>query len=127
MKLNNKDIFNYYQKLESAFNVDNKYFPAKINFYIQKNKNILYNLSILIEQTKNSIAQQYGLYQEESNSYFIPSEQRSIAQQELSDLMNVEQEVNILQLTFNDIEQLEFTPNQMEAILFMIKEEQGEK
>lgn len=127
MKLNNKDIFNYYQKLESAFNVDNKYFPAKINFYIQKNKNILYNLSILIEQTKNSIAQQYGLYQEESDSYFIPSEQRSIAQQELNDLMNVEQEVNILQLTFNDIEQLEFTPNQMEAILFMIKEEQGEE
>lgn len=127
MKLNNRDIFNYYQKLESAFNVDNKYFPAKINFYIQKNKNILYNLSLLIEQTKNSIAQQYGLYQEESDSYFIPFEQRSIAQQELSDLMNIEQEVNILQLTFNDIEQLEFTPNQMEAILFMIKEDEGEE
>ena len=123
MKLSNKEIFNYYQKIESAFNVDNKYFPAKINFYIQKNKNILYNLSILIEQTKNKIAQQYGSYQEESNTYFIPFEQRKQAQQELDDLMNIEQEINILQLTFKDIEDLEFTPNQMEAIFFMIKDE----
>ena len=123
MKLSNNKIFNYYQKLESAFNVDNKYFPAKINFYIQKNKNILYNLSLLIEQTKNDIAQQYGIYQEETDSYFIPLEQRNIAQQELNDLMNIEQEVGIIQLNFNDIEQLEFTPNQMEAILFMIKDE----
>ena len=127
MKLKNNEIFNYYQKLESAFNVDNKYFPAKINFYIQKNKNILYNLSLLIEQTKNDIAQQYGIYQEETDSYFIPLEQRNIAQQELNDLMNIEQEVGIIQLNFLDIEKLEFTPNQMEAILFMIKEDEGEE
>lgn len=127
MKLSNNKIFNYYQKLESAFNVDNKYFPAKINFYIQKNKNILYNLSLLIEQTKNDIAQQYGIYQEETDSYFIPLEQRNIAQQELNDLMNIEQEVGIIQLNFLDIEKLEFTPNQMEAILFMIKEDEGEE
>ena len=127
MKLSNNKIFNYYQKLESAFNVDNKYFPAKINFYIQKNKNILYNLSLLIEQTKNDIAQQYGIYQEETDSYFIPLEQRNIAQQELNDLLNIEQEVGIIQLNFLDIEKLEFTPNQMEAILFMIKEDKGDK
>ena len=41
----------------------------------------------------------------------------------MDDLIEMEQEVNILMLKFSDIENLEFTMNQMEAIMFMIEEE----
>lgn len=128
MKMINKDIFNLYQKIENAFSIDDRYLPAKINFYIQKNKNILYTLSLLIEDTKNNIADHYGQYQPETDSYFIEQDKREIAQQELNDLMNIEQDVNILKIKFKDIENLEFTSAQMDAILFMIQdEEQGEE
>jgi hypothetical protein len=37
----NKEIYNILQNLNDAFVNENRYLPAKIYFYIQKNKNIL--------------------------------------------------------------------------------------
>ena len=34
--LTNQEIFNYSENLEKAFCEDTRYFPARINFYIQK-------------------------------------------------------------------------------------------
>ena len=73
---------------------------------------------------RNSIIQHYGSPDSENDdTYIISKENREVAQKELDDLIEMEQEIPILKLKFSDIENLEFTMNQMEALMFMIEEE----
>lgn len=126
MKLKNKDIYNYNNNLTIAFNDNNKYFPVKVNFIIQKNKRLLSGLSSEIDLYRRNIGELYGTLSEEEGVYNISKEKLSAAQKELNELMEVEQEVNIIMIPLKDIENLEFTSNQMDAMLFMINEEQAE-
>lgn len=54
-KFKNKEIIKIYESLNNAFS-DNKYFSAKINFYISKNKNIFASLVDEIEEERLNIA-----------------------------------------------------------------------
>lgn len=119
----NKEIFEISEKINSIFNDNNRYFPAKINFAIQKNKRLFNNCVEDINKVRIDIAQKYGFLKEEEESYFIPIENRDEANKELQSLMSITQSINIMMLKFSDIENLEFTMNQMEAIMFMIEEE----
>lgn len=124
MKLNNQQILEHYECLHFAFNDNKKYFPAKINYIIQKNIQNLKKLSKEIEIVKNNIVKHYGIQSEEDeNLYTIPTEKRKTAQKELDDLLDFQQEINVFKIRLEDIEDLEFTSNQMEAIMFMIDEE----
>lgn len=124
MRLNNKEIYDIYEKLQLSFDNNSRYFPVKINFFIQKNKKVLKELCDIIDVSKQSIAQQYGVMDSEDvNLFHIKPENIEIAQKELNDLMNIEHDLNIMMISLKDIENLEFTPNQMEAIMFMIDEE----
>lgn len=122
--MTNKKIIEKYEQLKENFNDNSKYFPAKITFIIQKNISILKKLSEEIYLIRDNIIQHYGSPDSENNeTYMISEEYRDIAQKELDDLIEMEQEVLILKLKISDIENLEFTMNQMEAIMFMIEEE----
>lgn len=124
MKLTNNEVYSYYKELNSAFDNANRYFPAKISFYIQKNKQLLGNIVTAIETTREKIGKEYGTPDKEIEGlYHIKEEDRGVAQQELKDLMNIQQNVPIHKLTLSEIESLEFTPAQMNAILFMIDDE----
>lgn len=124
MSLVNKDIIKNYEKLKLAFDDNIKYFPAKINYIIQKNLRTLENIAREIENTKNQIVTHYGIQDpNDPETYNFEGENARIAQKELNDLLEVKQEVQLLKLTLKDIEPLEFTSNQMGALLFMIDEE----
>lgn len=124
MILKNKEIIEYFELLKKSFDNNSKYLPAKISFIIQKNIKLLKELSEEIYSARNNIIQNYGMPDDKEQDYFIISEdKKEIAQKELDDLVEMEQEVNILKLKFSDIENLEFTMNQMEALMFMIEEE----
>lgn len=121
MQLTNKQIYDISKKLLESFNDNTKYFPARINFTIQRNKKILLDIVETIEKIRLEIAAHYGSRDPENPDIFnIDPDHMDTAQQELNDLTNLEQEVNITMLSFKDIENLEFTSNQMDAILFMI-------
>lgn len=125
MIIKNQDIITYYEQLENAFkNENNKYMPAKISFIINKNFTLLRTLTDEIYHTRNKIICQYGTQYQD---YFeIPEQLQGVAQQELDDLLEIKQDLKFLKLKFSDIENLEFTFNQMEAIMFMIEEENEE-
>ena len=124
MVLKNQDIIESYEELSTSFKDNSKYLPAKISFIIQKNIKTLKTLSEEIYSARNNIIQHYGVQDEEDKeSFIIPDEYKEITQKELDELIEMEQEVNILKLKFSDIENLEFTMNQMEALMFMIEEE----
>ena len=125
MLLTNKEIYNAYEQITLAYNDNSKYFPAKINFIIQKNKKILSELARTIEESKQNIAKQYGTEDDkDTDVYNIPPELIDKVNKELEDLMYLSYEVPIVQISLEEIEKLEFTSNQMEAIMFMIDESQ---
>lgn len=121
MLMKNSEIYSYAQALTEAFRDNNQRLPVKINFYLQKNKKTLLNLSQDIEQSRMEIAQNYGILNEEGTAYNIPEENISIVNTEIQDLFNIEQEIPIYQISIDSFsDDLTFTTAQMEAIMFMI-------
>lgn len=122
MKLSNSTI--YYSAMlltETLQKIDQK-FPIRINFYLQQNVNTLMTASREIEQAKMSIAAQYGKLNESQTGYDIPPENVEIANRELNDLFNLEQDLPIHIFKLSDFDGIELTYQQMSAIMFMIEE-----
>lgn len=124
MKLTNSQIYIYAQNLHKAFNDLTQVLPVKINFYIQKNKNLLKELAVEIENSRKDIIYKYGNLDEKTENYVIEnSENREKAVQEMNDLLELEQDVNLYTISLNQFdENLSLTIEQMDAILFMIEE-----
>lgn len=124
--MNNKDIYSYNQKLNTVFNSDNIQailLPAKISFFIQKNKLILNMNADLIEEMRKNVIIKYGIYNEADDSYNFTNESRNLANKELEELMNIDQDINFSKIKLSDLEGLEFTLEQMDALMFMIEED----
>lgn len=112
MILKNYEIYNYTLALQNVFNDNEKYIPIKLNFIIQRNKKLLYDLAVEIEYERTAIINNVNLSDEEKNI-------------ELYNLENIEQDVNIKTVNFEYIanDRIDLTSAQMNAILFMISEE----
>lgn len=123
MKLTNYEIYNIVTAYKDFFNDFNQYLPAKVNFYLQKNMNILAAAAQEIEQARLEVAKQYGMLAEDGSGYSIPEDRIPQANQELNDLFAIEQELGIKKLSIEDFASIEFTPAQMQTIMFMIDEE----
>lgn len=123
MKLNNVQIYNYVGAYNQAFANFNAYLPAKANFILQKNIAILSAAAEEIEKSRMTIAQHYGQLNEEGNRYDIPQENMEAANKELQELFEIEQDLNIKPLSIEAFGDVEFTPIQMQAIMFMIEED----
>lgn len=121
----NAEIYGHSTALIKLFGNDNdNYFSAKINFIIQKNKNTLLDKAVEIEQARLEIIQKYGhLSEEDTERFIVPPEDVEMVNQELADLLSIEQELNILTIKLDDLDKIEFTPAQMEVLMFMIEEE----
>lgn len=122
MKLTNQEIYIYTQNLNGVFTDKTKYLPAKINFRLQKNAQTLSRLAQEIEEERIKILRHYGKETEEGN-ITIPQENITAAQEELTGLFNIEQEVNILTVNIDALGDLEFSMEQMNALMFMIEGE----
>ena len=126
MLLQNKDIIEYYEQIIEAFNNTSQYLPAKINFIINKNVLLLKNLTNEIYIMRDNIVKHYGEQIGDLEFEISDSQARQKAQLELDELLTVEQTVTILKIKIKDIENLNFTFNQMQAIMFMIEENNDE-
>ena len=118
--MTNKEISINFDKMINAFEKDSSYRPAKISFKIQKNIRKLYELVEEIDKAKQSIGEQYGA--KDKDGYHIPPENVQKAQQEIDDLMSIEQEVSFLTISLSEIENMDFTLKQMDALMFMVTE-----
>lgn len=123
MKLTNNEIYIYASNLAQAFDDKDQKLPIKISFYLQKNKNTLVQLAQDIEQSRMSIAQSHGNFDEENQQYVIPPEKMEVVAKELNDLFTLEQEVQIYTVNIDSFsDDLTITTAQMEAIMFMIEQ-----
>lgn len=122
MKLTNEQIYNYSNFYTQEFADFKSYIPAKVNFAIQKNMQVLAAAAQGIEETRMEVAKHYGVMNEDGQSYQIPEDARPQAQQELNDLFSIEQELEIKTFSIDALGDVEFTPAQMQAIMFMIED-----
>ena len=123
MKLTNNQIYNYSNALNTAFIDFNQRLPIKVNFYLQKNKVTLNDLAKDIELARTEIIRTHGKYNAETGETVVPDDQIESAIKEINDLFKLEQDVNIYMVKLEHFgEQVQMTPAQMEALLFMIEE-----
>ena len=122
MKMTNYEIYNTAKALESAFSDKSQYLPIKISFFIQKNKAILLDLAQTIDNARLEIVRNYGELNENGDQFIVPQDKIEIANNELSDLFNIEQEVDIQTIDINAFpDDIVLNNAQMEALMFMIK------
>lgn len=121
MKLTNNQIYTYATDLAAAFQDTEQKLPVKINFYLQKNKNLLIQLAQDIEKNRIDLLSQYGTLDMETNRFTLDPDKIDLASKELNDLFSLEQEVNIYTVNIDNFgDELSLTTGQMEALLFMI-------
>ena len=122
MVLTNQNIYTYALALNEAFADETQKLPMKINFYLQKNKNTLISLAQDIEMARMEIIKTYGVISEDGNNYSMSPGKFSQAQQEMSDLLSLEQDVQIYMISTEALtNDISLTTAQMEAMLFMIE------
>ena len=120
--MTNLEIYNIANNLLEAFSDSTQKLPVKVNFFLQKNKKTLLNLAQEIEEERINIAKNYGSLDPETGNYSVSSEHIEAAQQDLNNLFNIEQDVNIAKINYNDLDpNMELTTAQMEALMFMIE------
>ena len=122
MKLTNQQIYNHAQNINRVFTDMKVYLPVKVNFFLQKNSQLLLKLAQEIEEARLSIFQTYGDLTEDKTQYVIPSEKIPVASQEIEDLFSIEQEVDIVKFSIESFNNIELSLEQMNAIMFMIEE-----
>lgn len=122
MKFNNQQIYQYANNLIQAFDNLDIYIPAKANFFLQKNIHVIAAAAQDIEKSRIEIAKHYGELNEEEQKYDIPRDKIEEASKELEDLFEIEQELDIKTFSIEAFGNAEFTPVQMQAMMFMIED-----
>jgi hypothetical protein len=82
MKLKNSQIYNYVLRMNEAFKDFKEPLPAKINFYINKNQQSLFEIAQIIERTRDDI--------------FNTEESDELKQYKIQELSDIIQEVEIV-------------------------------
>lgn len=125
MKLTNGYILIYTETLvEEILSNDKLKFPAKVSYIIQRNYKKLLEIAQDILKAKVEICEEYSTSKENDVYRFDDKEKMYKANEELTGLMSVEQEVNILTFDIAAIEDLSLTSKQMEILMLMINGEE---
>ena len=95
MIFNNNQIYQITNNLLSNLDNLNLYIPAKANFFIQKNIQLLSAAAQEIEKSRLEIAKHYGVLDEEGQQYKIPEDKYQKKLNELIDLLNLKDIVNV--------------------------------
>lgn len=120
MKLTNQKIYDTAIAL-SSFSIDGK-MPVRINFFLQKNIQILTAAAEEIEEARLKIAQDFGELNKDGTQFVIPPEKMLEAKKELNDLFNLEQDLSIHIFKLEDFDGIDLTYQQLSNIMFMIEE-----
>lgn len=121
--MTNDEIYRYAIGLINKFKETEVSMPAAISFSITKNTKTITSMAEDIEKYRIDILNKYGAKVAENNMISIEESNVDSANKELGDLLTISQEVKIYVFTLDELNGINLTPAQMEAILFMIDEE----
>lgn len=123
MRFTNSEIYYIANNFKELFADFQEYIPAKVNFLLQKNMRLLATAAAEIDQAKNNLIKHYGTLNSELQHYDMSAENIEKAQKEFNELLAIEQDLPIKTFSIDALEDIKFTPAQMQIIMFMIDEE----
>ena len=119
----NKDIITTYTNLASLRESSQQRFPARVSFAITRNIRLLQPIVEDFDASRRELILQYGTPTGEDDQYIIND--IPAFNKEASDLENADTEVNLTKINISDIESLDLTVQEMDALYPMIREEEG--
>ena len=122
MKLTNNTIYTLASTCPQEFADFKSYIPAKANFAIQKNFSTLAAAAQGIDEARLGVAKHYGELDESGERYTFSADVMETVNKELTELFEIEQDLDIRTIRIEDLGSAEFTPAQMQAIMFMIED-----
>jgi hypothetical protein len=123
MKLTNHEIYNFANAYAELFKDSGDiYIPAKANFFLQKNVQVISTAAQEVEKLRLDIIRHYGEEEAETGNIVVPKEKLEEASKELTDLYALEQELDIKFISIDDLANVEFTQSQMQLIMLFIQE-----
>ncbi len=129
-QFSNKEILSYAQTLKQVFLNSSKdiELPVRVNFYLQKNIKTFLNAAQEIDEMRLKIGKKYGELNVQTRSYEIKDTNKlELAQQDLDNLLLIDQVLDIYMISLKDIETLTLTVAQMNAMLFMIDDDNDDE
>ena len=125
MKLTNGYILTYTEALvEEILSNDKLKFPAKVNYIIQRNYKKLLAVAQDVAAARLKVCEEYCTSKEDDTYRFEDKDKLQKANEELSGLLSIEQDINILTFDIDVIEDMMLTNKQMEVLMLMIDGEE---
>ena len=124
MTFKNFEIYNIAEGLLRVFaEADStQKLPIKLSYTIKKNTNKFQAVAEQIEKSRIELIQKYGEETEDGGFRVLP-ENEEAANKEFTDLMNLEENIDIHTVDINTLaDDIELTNAQMDAIMFMLKD-----
>ena len=126
--MTNGEIYTTANNLLDAFkDISDLKLPVKIHFYFLKNMNSIVDMGQDIEKARMEIVEKYGNLNEDGQSYNIPEDKIEQANQDISDLFSLEQEVKVHTFPLEWLDGIELDAKQVNAFSFMIDDEEEER
>ena len=119
--MKNSDIMSCYEGLQSLRQAANRRLPARTSFAIIRN---LKTLQPIVEDIQTAYNELITKYAEpvEGDRYQVKSGCLQDFNREATNLYSVDTEVSIVKIKFSEIENLDFTLSETEALYFMIED-----
>ena len=125
MKLTNGYILTYTEALvEEILSNERLKFPAKVNYIIQRNYKKLLEIAQDVANERLKVCEEYATSKENDTYRFEDKDKLQKANEELSGLLLIEQDINILTFNIDVIEDMMLTNKQMEVLMLMIDGEE---
>lgn len=117
----NKDIISCFEGLQNLRQAANRRLPARTSFAIIRNLKTFQPIVEDIQSTYRDLVDKYA--EPIDNEHFrVKEENIKIFSDESNALYNLDTEVPIVKIKFSDIENFDFSLEEVEALYFMIEE-----
>lgn len=119
MQLKNKQIVDAQSALGKMLNTA---LPVKQSYHIKKTLESVKKQAVFLEERRTDLIKKYGV--EKNGNYSIPDDDLTARKKyfdEYKELLELEEEIDVRQITLDELDRVELTANELESIEFMLK------
>ena len=119
MQLKNKQIVDAQSALGKMLNTA---LPVKQSYHIKKTLESVKKQAVFLEEQRPALIKKYGV--EKNGNYSIPDDDLTARKKyfdEYKELLELEEEIDVRQLTLDELDRVELTANELESVEFMLK------
>ena len=119
MQLKNKQIVDAQSALGKMLNTA---LPVKQSYHIKKTLESAKKQAVFLEEQRTDLIKKYGV--EKNGNYSIPDDDLTARKKyfdEYKELLELEEEIDVRQLTLDELDRVELTANELESVEFMLK------